>query len=68
MTDRIGNALHRLQACIHPHVKHVITQSIDWTVLHEDSVDPQEAHILRQAITIQRGEELNGVTALFPEG
>jgi hypothetical protein len=68
MTDRIGNALHRLQACIQPHLKHIITQSIDLTVLHEESVDPQEAHILSQAIRIQRGDELDGVTALIPEG
>jgi hypothetical protein len=68
MTDRIGNALHRLQACTHPHVKHVVTQSIDLTVTDEECVDPQVAHILSQAIRIQRGDELDGVTALISEG
>jgi hypothetical protein len=29
MADSLGNAFHRLRAYVHPHVKHVITQTLE---------------------------------------
>jgi hypothetical protein len=67
MSPRIGNVLHQLQQFTHPHVKHVITQTLEHDSLQNESSDPQEAHIQRQAVQIQRGEQLDYVTALRPE-
>ena len=67
MRARIGNVLHELQQYIHPHLKHVITQTLEQGALQDESGDPQEAHIQRQAVRIQRGDELDYVTALLPK-
>jgi hypothetical protein len=68
MADSLGNAFHRLRAYVHPHVKHVITQTLE----QGDEADfagsePNESfvHLHRQAVKIQRGEQLDQVTALL---
>ena len=68
MAGSRGNALHQLQAFVHPHVKHVITQTFRAEDV-EDSGDPDGSyiHIWRQAIRIQRGEQIDQITALLPE-
>ena len=67
MADSRGNPLHQLQAFLHPHVKHVITQ----TFRAEDveglgDRDESYIHIWRQAIRIQRGEQIDEIAALLP--
>jgi hypothetical protein len=63
-----GNALHQLQAFMHPHVKHVITETFRAEEV-EDLGDRDESyvHMWRQAIKIQRGEEVDQIAALLPE-
>jgi hypothetical protein len=68
MNPRIGNVLHQLRAYVHPHVKHVITQTLEHDALQEEPGDPQQLHIKSQAVRIQRGEQLDQVTALLPNG
>jgi hypothetical protein len=67
MADSLGNAFHRLRAYLHPHVKHVITQTLE----QGDEVDfvgsEQNLHIHRQVVKIQRGEQVDQVTALLPK-
>jgi hypothetical protein len=67
MADPRGNALHQLQAFVHPHVKHVITQTFQ-TEGVEDLGDRDESyiHMWRQAIRIQRGEQVDEIAALLP--
>jgi hypothetical protein len=67
MSRRTGNVLHQLRAYVHPHLKHVITQTVEHDAVHIETADPQQAHILIQAAKIQKGEELNQVTALLPD-
>jgi hypothetical protein len=69
MRAKIGNVLHQLLAYCHPHVKHVITQTIDQSNLQDESdgLDPQQMHIRSQAVRIQRGECVDQVTALLPD-
>ena len=64
----LGNALHQLQAFVQPHVKHVITQTFE----QADEEFPGDksdtaVHLLRQAIRIQRGDEVDQVSALLPK-
>jgi hypothetical protein len=66
MADSLGNAFHRLRAYAHPHVKHVITQ----TLQQDDEADFENlgqnesfAHLRRQAVKIQRGEPVDQITA-----
>jgi hypothetical protein len=68
MADSRGNPLHRLQAFLHPHVKHVITQTFRAEDV-EDLGDRDESyiHIWRQAIRIQRGEQMDQIAALLPD-
>ncbi len=68
MADSRGNALHHLQAFLHPHVKHVITQTFQAQDA-EDLGDRDESyiHMWRQAITIQRGEQVDEIAALLPD-
>ena len=66
MSARIGNVFHQLRAYVHPHVKHVITQTLEHDALQDESGDPQQVHIQGQAVRIQRGEQLGQVTALLP--
>ena len=68
MADSRGNALHQLQAFVHPHVKHVITQTFRVEDV-EDSGDPDRSyiHMWRQAIKVQRGEQMDRITALLLE-
>ncbi len=64
-----GNAFHQLRAYVHPHVKHVITQTLEQEQSGEHPGDAQDdpvAHLRRQAVRIQRGEEVHQVTALLP--
>ena len=51
-----GNAFHQLQECLHPHVKHCVTQVMDRVQVEEDSsfADDSQVHIRRQAVRIQR--------------
>jgi hypothetical protein len=67
MKARMGNILHELRQYVHPHVKHVVTQSIEHDAHQDEASDPQAVHIHRQAVRIQRGEELDHVTALLPK-
>jgi hypothetical protein len=69
MTARIGNVLHQLRAYVHPHVKHVITQTLEHHALEgePEHADPQLIHLESQAVRIQRGEQVDHVTALLPE-
>ncbi len=71
MRGSLGNAFHQLRAYVHPHVKHVITQTLEQEQSGDHSGDPKEhnnpvAHPRRQAVRIQRGEEVNQITALLP--
>jgi hypothetical protein len=68
MVDSRGNALHQLQAFLHPHVKHVITQTFRAEEV-EDLGDRDESyiHMWRQAIKIQRGERVDQIAALLPD-
>jgi hypothetical protein len=62
-----GNALHQLQAFVQPHVKHVIMQTFeqaDEEFLGDKS--DTAVHLLRQAIRIQRGDEVDQISALLP--
>ena len=63
-----GSALHQLQAFVHPHVKHVITQTFRAEDV-EDSGDPDGSyiHMWRQAIRIQRSKQMDQITALLLE-
>ena len=67
MADSHGNPLHQLQAFLHPHVKHVITQTFRAEDV-DDLGDRDESyiHIWRQAIRIQRGEQIDEIAALLP--
>jgi hypothetical protein len=63
-----GNVLHPLQAFVQPHVKHVITQTLeqaDEEYLGDES--DTAVHLLGQAIRIQRGDEVDQVSALLPK-
>ena len=67
----VGNALHQLLAYVHPHVKHVITQTIQQTDA-EAPLNPDDEHstavnIQRQAVKIQRGDQVEQLTALLPK-
>jgi hypothetical protein len=64
----LGNAFHQLQAFVQPHVPHVITQTFEQAD-EEFPGDKSETaiHLLRQAIRIQRGDEVDQVTALLPK-
>jgi len=67
MARTIGNALHQLQAFVQPHVQHVITQTFeqaDEEFLGDKS--DTAVHLLRQAIRIQRGDEVDQISALLP--
>jgi hypothetical protein len=69
MARTIGNALHQLQAFVQPHVKHVITQRFEQT--EEEFLGDRSdtvVHLLRQAIRIQRGDEVDQISALLPKG
>jgi hypothetical protein len=66
-----GNALHRMFAFIHPHVKHVVTASLDVTADKDDleaSSPPNDPiiHLRRQAVRISQGEQVDGITAFLP--
>jgi hypothetical protein len=68
MADSRGNPLHQLQAFVHPRVKHVITQSFRAEDV-EDLGDRDESYVYmwRQAIRIQRGDEVDQIAALLPD-
>ena len=71
MADSLGNAFHRLRAYAHPHVKHVITQTLQQAGEGDfESLDQNESfvHLRRQAVRIQRGEQVSEITALRPKG
>jgi hypothetical protein len=68
MARTLGNALHQLQAFVQPHVKHVITQTVEQA--DEEGLGDKSntaVHILRQAIRIQRGDEVEEITALLSD-
>jgi hypothetical protein len=66
MSAKVGNVLHQLRAYVHPHVKHVITQTLEQDAVQETGhADPQKTHIRGQAVRIQRGERVDQVTALL---
>ncbi len=67
MADSLGNAFHRLRSYVHPHVKHVITQTLEQTNKSDFGGSEQSEHIYRQAVKIQRGEQVDQITALLPE-
>jgi hypothetical protein len=68
MARTIGNALHQLQAFVQAHVKHVITQTFEQAD-EEFTGDKSDTavHLLRQAIKIQRGDEVEQLSALLPK-
>ena len=65
----IGNAFHQLRAYVHPHVKHVITQTIqqpdEEAPLDPDDQDSTAVNIHRQAVKIQRGDQVNQIMAML---
>jgi hypothetical protein len=69
MRGSLGNAFHQLRAYVHPHVKHVVTQTLEQERSGEHSGDPEEhdalLHLHRQALRIQRGEQVDQLTALL---
>ena len=67
MAGSLGNAFHRLWAYVHPHVKHVITQTLEQGDEADFVGSEQSLHIQRQAVRIQRGEQVGQVTALLPK-
>ena len=64
-----GNALHQLRAYVHPHAKFAIAQMQKEAVIESDSLDRQDpvAHLYGQAIRIQKGEEVDRITALVAD-
>ena len=67
MARTIGNALHQLQAFVQPHVQHVTTQTFEQA--DEEFLGDKShtaVHLLRQAIPIQRGDEVDQISALLP--
>lgn len=64
-----GNAIHQLRAYVHPHVKHAIVQMQREEVIEDNSPDHQDAvaHLHRQAVRIQKGEQVDRITALVPD-
>jgi hypothetical protein len=69
MSGSRGNVFHQLRAYVHPHVKHVISQTLEQEQCAEHPGDRQDepaAHLHRQAVRIQRGEEVLQITALLP--
>jgi hypothetical protein len=71
MADSLGNAFHRLRAYTHPHVKHAITQTFQQADEGDfESLDENESliHLRRQALRIQRGEQISEITALLVTG
>jgi hypothetical protein len=68
MPRSLGNALHRLQAFVQPHMKHVVTQTFQQADAEElgDQCDSR-LHIRRQAVRIQRGDEMDQVKALLTD-
>jgi hypothetical protein len=68
MAGSRGNALHQLQAFVHPHVKHVITQTFQAEEAEKlGDRDESYIHMWRQAIKIQRGEQMDQIAALLPD-
>jgi hypothetical protein len=68
MARTLGNALHQLQAFVQPHVKHVITQTFQQAD-EEDLGDKSDmaVHLYRQAIRIQRGDQVDQISALLSD-
>jgi hypothetical protein len=64
-----GNALHQLRSYVHPHAKFAIAQTQKDEVVENTSLDHQDpvAHLYSQAIRIQKGEEVDQITALVPD-
>jgi hypothetical protein len=64
-----GNVLHQLRAYMHPHVKHAIVQMQKQEVIEDYSLDHQDAvaHLHRQTVRIQKGEQVDRITALVPD-
>ena len=66
-----GNALHKMFAFTHPHVKHVVTHGIH-AAIDEDGtnasclLDEQFVHLRRQAVRISQSEEVDQFSALLP--
>jgi hypothetical protein len=67
MANSLGNALHRLRSYVHPHVKHVITQTMEQSEVAVAGNSEQVTHIYRQAVKIQRGDRVDCVTAFIPK-
>jgi hypothetical protein len=68
MARTLGNALHQLQAFVQPQIRYVITQTFeqaDEEFLGDKS--DTAIHLLRQAIRIQRGDDVDQVSALLPK-
>jgi dUTPase len=65
----VGNALHQLRAYSHPHVKHLITQTIqqadEEALIDPDDRDSTVVNIQRQAVKIQRGDQVDQIMALL---
>jgi hypothetical protein len=68
MANSRGNPLHQIQAFVQPHVKHVITQTFRAEDV-EDLSDRGDSYtnMWRQAIKIQRGEQVDQIAALLPD-
>jgi hypothetical protein len=68
MIRTLGNALHQLQAFAQPYVKHVVMETFEQAdeEFRGDKSDTT-VHLLRQAIRIQRGDEVDQISALLPK-
>jgi hypothetical protein len=65
-----GNALHKIFAFIHPHVKHVVTMSCEIAADEVDAGAPSLSnnptlHLRHQAVRISQGKPVDCVTALL---
>ena len=65
-----GNALHKMFAFTHTHVKHVVTHSVH-AAIDEGGTnasclrDEQFVHLRRQAVRISQGKEVDQFSALL---
>ncbi len=61
----IGNALQSLQAFVQPEVRYVLQERLEEPAEDQEDGEPKDPreHLLRQARRIQRGEEVEFITA-----
>jgi hypothetical protein len=67
-----GNTLHSMFACAHPHVKHVVTCSVEQATDAQESelpgpLDGSFPHLRSQAAKISQGKKVDRIIALRPD-